>query len=199
MKIDFVELAKYCQSEYKTSLNVQRDYYCKTLFVAIKEDNSIMMSTTPHILVNAHKCLLIHERSSVAFTNSYLWYKVQFINENGEVFNNRIDNEFELSITAHGAYSNQVMELSADNMVYYSCNGSWEKRINGVWNLYVRLKMAKSKSERELISSLYIKDEKILELEKQNCDFDFRTQLIEREKEIYKKWLDELKELLKQQ
>lgn len=197
MKPNFVELAKYCQAEYKVSLDVKRDIYRKTLFVAIKEDNSVLMSTTPHILVNAHKCILIHERSSLAFTNSYLWYKVQYINENGEVFDNRIDSEFELCITAHGSYANQILELSADNVVYYSCYSPWEICIGDVWSLYIRLKSAQTKTERETISSLFIKDKKILDLEKENRELDYKAQLLESERNLYKNILDEIKMLCK--
>ena len=197
MNPNFVELAKYCQAEYKAALDVKKDTYRKTLFFAIKEDNSILMSTTPHILVNAHKCILIHERSSLAFTNSYLWYKVQYINENGEVFDNRFDEEFELCITAHGSYANQILELSADNMVYYSCNRPWEKYVGDVWNLYVRLKIAQTKTEREIISSMFVDNKNILEIEKKNKNFDYKAQLLENERNLYKNILDEIKQLCK--
>lgn len=197
MNPDFVELAKYCQAEYKASLDGKKDIYRKTLFFAIKDDNNILMSTTPHILVNAHKCILIHERSSLAFTNSYLWYKVQYINENGEVFDNRIDEEFELCIIAAGSYANQILELSADNTVYYSCSRPWEKCVGDVWNLYVRLKKVQTKTEREIISSMFVEDKKILEIEKENIDFDYKTQLLESERNLYKSILDEIKQLCK--
>ena len=60
MNIDFVELGTYCQTEYRKTLNQLKDKYRKTLFVAIKDDNSISVSTTPHILSNASKCIMIH-------------------------------------------------------------------------------------------------------------------------------------------
>ena len=91
MDIDFIELGKYCQAEYKASLDGKNNKYSKTIFVAIKEDNNILVSTTPHILAQAKKCILIHERSCLAVSKWYSWYMVQFINEKGEVFVNRID------------------------------------------------------------------------------------------------------------
>ncbi len=198
MNIDFVELGKYCQTEYKTSLDGKENKYIKTLFVAIKDDNSVLISTTPHILTNASKCLLIHERSSLAITNWYLWYRVQFINENGEVFVNRIDDEFELSISACGSYDNQYLNLSADHRVYCSWRAPWEKCIKPMWNLYIRLKKTNSKSERELIASLFWKNQEILELEKKNQDFEYKTQLLESENNLYKGILDDIKDLLQQ-
>lgn len=200
MYIDFVELGTYCQTEYRKSLDSQKEEYRKTLFVAIKDDNNISISTTPHILSYASKCILIHECSSLAVTNWYTWYLVQFINEKGEVLVNRIDQEFKLLIAACGGYANQRLGLSADGIEYLSYpvpwEASWEKCIKTMWNLYVRLKQAKTKSERELISALFRKDQKILELEKANQDFEYKTHLLESEKEMYKGILDDIKNIL---
>lgn len=116
MDIDFIELGKYCQAEYKASLDGKNNKYSKTIFVAIKEDNNILVSTTPHILAQAKKCILIHERSCLAISNWYSWYMVQFINEKGEVFVNRIDEEFELYTVAAGGFANQELRLSANQV-----------------------------------------------------------------------------------
>ena len=77
--VDFVELAIYCANRYKeahTEKNSER--YVGTLYVCIAEDNSIMCSKTPHILRSAHQCILIHERSELAISNWYSWYRVEF-------------------------------------------------------------------------------------------------------------------------
>lgn len=76
MDIDFIELGKYCQAEYKASLDGKNNKYSKTIFVAIKEDNNILVSTTPHILAQAKKCILIHERSCLAVSNGIhgIWF-----------------------------------------------------------------------------------------------------------------------------
>lgn len=199
MNIDFVELGTYCQTEYKKSLDSQKDKYQKTLFVAIKDDNSISISATPHILSDASKCILIHERLSKAITNWYSWYVIQFINENGKVLVNRLDDEFELCTVACGAYNNQWLELRSDHKAYYSCKASWkESDIQSIWNLYIRLKNTETKSERELISSLYKKDQRILELERANEEFEYRMQWLENEKKMYKGILDDIKNLLEQ-
>ena len=167
MNIDFVELGTYCQTEYRKTLNQLKDKYRKTLFVAIKDDNSISVSTTPHILSNASKCIMIHERLSLAISNWYSWYVVQFINENGEVFVNRIDNDFELHTVSCGGYDSQWLELCADNRTYYSCKAPWkEDDIKSIWELYVKLKQATTKCERNLIASLFEKYKTILEWEK---------------------------------
>ena len=199
MNIDFVELGTYCQTEYRKTLDSLKDKYRKTLFVAIMDDNSISVSATPHILSNAKKCILIHERLSLAISNWYSWYVVQFINENGEVLVGRLDNDFELCTVACGGYDNQWLELRADHRTYYSCKAPWkENDIKSIWDLYVRLKQATTECERNLIASLFKKDQTILELEKANQNFEYKTQLLENEKKLYKGILDDSKNLLEQ-
>ena len=199
MNIDFVELGTYCQTEYRKTLDSLKDKYRKTLFVAIMDDNSISVSATPHILSNAKKCILIHERLSLAISNWYSWYVVQFINENGEVLVARLDNDFELCTVACGGYDNQWLELCADHRTYYSCKAPWkENDIKSIWDLYVRLKQATTECERNLIASLFKKDQTILELEKANQNFEYKTQLLENEKKLYKGILDDIKNLLEQ-
>ena len=194
MNIDFVELGTYCQTEYRKTLNHLTDKYRKTLFVAIKDDNSISVSATPHILSNASKCIMIHERLSLAISNWYSWYVVQFINENGEVFVNRIDNDFELHTVSCGGYDSQWLELCADNRTYYSCKAHWkEDDIKSIWELYVKLKQATTKCERNLIASLFEKYKTILEWEKADQNLERKTQLLENEKIMYKEILDDIK------
>ena len=197
MNIDFMELGTFCQNRYKESFEGKTSNYVKTLFVAIDEENNVYTSTTPHILKSATKCILIHEHVSLAVTNWYSWYKVEYINENGEVLDNRLDDEFVLSVVACGGYANQVMELSADQRNYFSCKVPWENSIKKVWQLYSRLKQTKSVSERLLISSVFNKDEKILEMEKTIEDFKFQTYRLEEESKTYKTLLDELKDIIK--
>lgn len=199
MNVDFITLGTYCQTEYRKTLNPPKDKYVKTLFVAIKDDNSISVSATPHILSNASKCIMIHERLSLAFTNWYSWYVVQFINENGEVLVERLDNDFELFTVASGGYANQLLELRADDRIYYSCKAPWKgDDIKSIWDLYVRLKQATTEYERNLIASLFKKDQTILELEMTNLNFEYKTQLLENEKNLYKGILDDIKNLLDQ-
>ena len=199
MNIDFVELGTYCQTEYRKTLDSLKDKYRKTLFVAIMDDNSISVSATPHILSNAKKCILIHERLSLAISNWYSWYVVQFINENGEVLVNRIDNDFELRTVSCGGYDNQWLELRADHRTYYSCKSPWnEDDIKSIWDLYVKLKQATTKCERNLIASLFEKDQTILELEKANRNFEYKVQMLEEERDLYKGILDDIKNLLEQ-
>lgn len=198
MKIDFVEIGKYCQEEFKKEHNSERENYRKTLFVSIQDDNRIRVSTIPHVLSNASKCLLIHEYSALAVTNWYSWYKVQFISEEGEVLDERLDEEFKLWTNTVAGWKNQYLELYADDSKYYSCEAPWNKEdIQSVWNLYVRLKQASTECERSLIASLFEKDQTILELEKANRNFEYKVQMLEEERDLYKGILDDIKDLFK--
>lgn len=197
MDRDFIELAKNLQKEYKASVEREKDSeYVDTLFAAITDDNTVLVSMTPDILSNASKCILIHHQSSLAITYWYSWYLIQYINEIGAVLDSRLDDEFELRIVASGRYSNQMMQLSANHMTYCWKRRPWENCIQSVWNLYLRLKEAKTASERKLIASCFEKDEKILELEKNNEDFSYKVHLLESERDQYKQMLDEIKEMV---
>ncbi|MCI6578332.1 MAG: hypothetical protein SO471_11500 [Anaerobutyricum hallii] len=199
MDIDFVELGKYCQTEYRASFEgVKDEKYIRTLFVAIKEDNSIMTSYAPHILRECSKCILIHERTELAITNWYCWYKVQFINEQGEVLDSCLDDEFKLSVYCYNTYSEQLLYLSSisGDDTYCRLPRPFEYNIKLIWQLYLQLKDTDSRVERKLIADLFQKDQKILELKKENEDFKYKTHLLEQEKNAYKDLLDEIKGLV---
>ena len=81
-------------------------------------------------------------------------------------------------------------------MQYYSAEMPCDNSITKIWELYVSLKEAKTKTERKLISDLFRKDESILELKKEVEDFKFKTQLLEEEKTMYKGLLDKVQNIL---
>jgi hypothetical protein len=194
--IDFIELANYCQNSFKEKHNTRDDYYVKTLFVAITNEGDVIVSTTPHILRKAEQCILIHERSTLAYKYHYLWYHVEFINKDGVVYDQRLDGKFTLSIVPFNGLDNQVMSLKYDNNTIYSCKEPWEINIIKVWNLYSRVKDLKSLEEIKLIVNLFQKDDKILELEKEIEDFKFTKHLLEQERNQYKSLLDEIKQIV---
>lgn len=195
-EINFIELATFCQNEkrevYEKMANTD---YVHTIFAAITEDNKVLTSRTAHILSNAHKCILIHVRSTRAISN---WYDVQFINEHGQVLEDALDDEFSLEICICGGYAYQRLGLCADGMQYYSVEMPCDNTIAKIWNLYISLKEANTKTERKLISDLFQKDETILELKKEVEDFKFKTQLLEDEKAMYKELIKEIQSIVKQ-
>lgn len=190
MSINYVEIGTYCQEKYKESFNGEKWIkYSNTWFVAIDKDDNVNVSITPHILEDATKCILIHEYTE----SGYKWYNIEFINEKGEVLKNRIDDEFTLYVNYIKSWNNQVMHLKADNNIYYQCKAPWDKSIKKVWQLYCNLKEVKAKKERELISSLFQKNESILEMQKSIDNFNYTNHFLEQERDLYKSLLDEIK------
>lgn len=195
-KIDFVELATFCVNRYNESHNTSSNRYAGTLYVGISEDNHVMCSITPHILRNCVKSILVHRRDTLAQTNSYYWYDIEFIDENGCVSDGNLGNGYSISVHAWGQYSNQIMSLDYNNSHMFWCRPPFEDHMPKVWELYTRLKDVPTEKEIKLIADLFRKDEKILELEKEIEDFKFTNHLLEQERNQYKELLDEIKEAL---
>ncbi|MBO4599823.1 MAG: hypothetical protein J5641_03690 [Bacteroidales bacterium] len=193
--INFVELATYCQKVFREEHTKQGERYIETLFVSISEDNSLKYSTTPHVLSNAHQCILVHQWSELAVRWWYSWYKVEFIDTDGRVRKDCLDDNFKLRVSAWGSYSSQIMQLSYANQGLYWFGSPFERNIPKVWELYSKVKDIKNEAEIKLIAELYRKDDQLFELEKENENFKFSNILLEQEKKQYQKLLDDIKEM----
>ena len=112
-RVDFIELATYCIKRYKESFDAddKDNVYVDTLYVAIDKHNHLICSTTPHVLNDACECLLIHRRRALAVTNSYYWYKIEYIDEEGAVTDGVLKKGFSLWTGAGGSFSNQIIQL----------------------------------------------------------------------------------------
>ncbi len=195
-KVDFIELAEYCVNRYKEAHNSKSDSYQNTLYIAIMDDNRVLLSSTPHILRSAKKCLLIHQRSQLAISNYYSWYKVEYINEDGCIQGENLGDGFTIKIDAWGGFANQVMSLDYEGEHLYWCETPWTDNVPKIWELYTRVKKAKSKDEIELISELYRKDETILKLEREVEGFKFKEHLLKKQRDQYKELLKEIKDMV---
>ncbi|MBR5831217.1 MAG: hypothetical protein IKY79_01230 [Bacteroidales bacterium] len=194
--INFIELAEYCQRRYKEEKNSDNKKYISTLFVAITKEGEIIPSTTPHILKDAELCILLHR--STYKNNNYWWDSLQFefINSNGVILD-RFDDKFKLVAGSYNVKENRLeLSLKYKENSIYSFSENWENSIIKVWKLYLMLKDIKTYEEIKLITDLYQKDEKILELENQIEDFKFSNYLLEQERNQYKSLLDEIKQIV---
>jgi len=198
-KIDFVELATFCVNRYKEAHTGSGERYEGTLYVAILDDNEVRCSTTPHILRNAEQCILIHHKSQIAISNWYSWYFVEYINAEGSVCGGNLENSFMLKIESWGSFSNQVMSLSYgnDNLNLYWCKAPFDKGIKKAWELYSKIKEIKTLSEIKLIADLFMKDEKIFELNNKVEDFTFANHLLKLERDQYKDILKDICDIVK--
>lgn len=198
--IDLGEIAIFCVSRFKESLNPEYQKYIETLYVSISSENEVICSTTPHCLSNAEKCLLIHVKSQLEFTNWYRWYTVEYINEEGAVTDGQLDGGFRLSSTWRGNYRNMVLNLfyyKDPPVLIYSCPEPFFDKMQKVWDLYRKVKKIKSEAELEFISKIISQDEKIIELEKNIEDLKFTNLLLENQKNQYEDLLKEIEELAK--
>ena len=196
-RIDFIELAQYCVSVFKEEHNSSSNHYVRTLYASISEDNQVKCSITPHVLEMASKCILVHEHSELAVSNFYRWYKVQYIDENGCVFDGNLGGGYTLKVYPYGSYSNMWMGFRLNNTELYSCEPPFEDKMAKIWALYLKLKDIKSEKEVKLLADLFRKDERIFELEKEVDGFKYEKHLLELERDQYRDMLDEIKEVLK--
>lgn len=194
-KVDFIELAEFCTKRYKELNTSPRDRYVGTLYVAILEDNQLKCSTTPHVLKDAVKCMMIHERSALAETLWHPYGLLEFIDSEGRVHDSNLGNDFNLTIY-RWEYDSLKIELSYKENQLFKCGEPFDKNILKIWNLYTTIMNMTSVSEMMLVVDAFEKDERILELERQIEDFKFTNNLLERERDQYKDMLDEIKELL---
>lgn len=195
--IDFMELASYCQNEYKENNTSDKRQYINTLFVAITEGDEVITSATPHILKKAEQCILLHLSIESTSRGRFSDHQLQFIDKDGVVHNNCFDNRFYF----YTAYSSNVsLGLAYDDngikKYLYKHPAPWESSVEKVWKLYSRVKDLDSLAKIQLVAELFEKDEKILELEKQIEDFRFTKYLLEQERNQYKGLLDEIQQLI---
>ena len=65
-----------------------------------------------------------------------------------------------------------------------------------IWNVYRRAKKIKSEDELKLMRDLIEKDERILEQEHEIANLKFTSILLEKQKNQYKRLLDEIREMV---
>ena len=194
-KVDFIELAEFCTKRYKELNTSPRDRYVGTLYVAILEDNQLKCSTTPHVLKDAVKCMMIHERSALAETLWHPYGLLEFIDSEGCVHDSNLGNDFNLTIS-RWEYDYLKINLSYKDNRLYMCGKPFDKNIFKIWNLYTTIMNMTSVSEMRLIVDAFEKDERIVELKGQIEDVKFTNNLLERERDQYKDMLDEIKDLI---
>lgn len=200
MRIDsFKDIAKFCVNRYKESFDVDNtdNVYVDTLYVSIDNYNNLACSTTPHVLNEACECLLIHRRRALAVTNSYYWYKIEYIDEEGAVTDGILKKGFSLWTGAGGSFSNQIIQLQYQQRILYTCFCPFETNLQHLWDAYCRFKKAKSDAEIELIDELIEKDEKILDLMREVEGFKFSNYILEKERNQYKKLLNEIRDIVR--
>lgn len=192
-KVDFIELATYCAKRFKESHDGFGKEYHHTHYIAILEDDQVLCSTTPHLLEKAKQCVLLHEGTT---SNWEYHYIIETINEEGEVLNGDLGNNFSLNVDSIIKSTNPTIYLKIGDLVLYLCEKPWIENFYKLWELFSRIKDIKSETEIKLIASLYKKNDDILRLMKQMEDIKFANHLLEQERDQYKDMLNEIKEMV---
>ncbi len=182
---DFIELAQKSINEYKSSLGSEDvTKYKYTLCVAISQNDEVSCSKDLFILDDAYQCFLIHCCSSLAISNWYNWYEIEFINYKGHNLKDIIGNDCIIKINWEGSWSNQVLKLWHRDDELYTCNPPFECHMQGVWDAYCST-LNKGKDEvASLKAELAQKEEHI--------------QKLEEEVNLYKNALGKIKEIVKE-
>lgn len=202
LKMNLVDLAIRRVGHYKEEW---KGNYVNTTYIAIDESNHIKGSLDPSVLGNAKRCILLHERSEVDFYTghpNYTFFRdVDYVNEDGEVFKECLDKDFKLYVIQYAYEHTPKLYLTSDG-ICYTCCPSWRntasivESFRSVWNLYNELKSVETKDERATIVRLYKNDEKILQQKKEIVNFSYANALLEKERDMYKGLLDDIKGLL---
>ncbi len=203
--IDFIELANYCKNEKSASCDNKRKWYGKTFYAAIFEDDGMVVSTTPHILKNAKRCILIHKMTYLAVTLTYSCYSLQILNSNGVVTENELEDGFRIDITDGSFnYCPEMYIEYKDKIIFktrYDFNGQnfykWENILPDDWKLYLRLKKECTNSyEMEMLCALVKKDNEIIDLNEKLNQEKYKNQQKDLQIQAYKSLLDEIKNIV---
>lgn len=181
--------------------------YFETFHIAIQENNRVICSKYPSILENVKKGILVHKRSCSicdygVWVGWYDYYDVEYISLNGEPFEGCFDKNFRIYVRQGRYNERRKLVLASSDGIAYDCSPSWNNLASiqdcfqSVWNLYNELKNIETQKERTTIVELYKKDETILQQKKEIANFSYANALLEKERDMYKGLLDDIKELL---
>ena len=203
MAVGFMEIAAYCKQAIEQKWLGSGYSKYEILYVSIREDDSIKMSQTPHILKKTKQCILIHSWQQLAVTNSYDNYYLQCINQNGEVLLNKLDDDYSVYIYPSTSKCWARISLTRNSSKIYESdiwlNGEkiLSQRFSYVWYLYKRSrKECNTLEESKLLGKLAQTEQTVKELESKLVDHSVREQLLMAEVLQYRLLLDEIKRLV---
>jgi hypothetical protein len=201
-KVDIREIAQYCKNEYEQECEKSE---CKCaysiVYVAITLEGEIKVSTTPHVLVDAERCYLIHRWSQKAVSCWYSTFAIQSVNIDGEVRDGYFDEEYSFTIDDAGFNRAPCIYLKRNGNVLYS-ESFWSTELTNkliyIWKLYNKCKAeCKTLYESTLFCQLAKKEKTISDLEKKLSDSTLKEQYLRGEISQYRELLDDIKSAIK--
>lgn len=194
--MDIFEKKQIVEKCIKKIQKEKGDNYIDTLYIAIDAAESVQESTDDSVLEFAEKIILIHSYRELAVTNYYVWYDIDFIDENGLVLRDQFDSAFRVYIGFVGQYANKAIYFVLDKTNTTLYFESYPCKMQKIWNLYLKCKECKTEKEMQLLCKLVKKDSEIeilkLDMEEQN----FVKLFLEQQSKLYEKILDTIKRML---
>ena len=191
--VNFEQIAESCVKKYQEGLD-KNVKHLQTLYVAISKDDDVTCSLTPSILKDAYRCILIHKCNSSVYPNVY---RINYISEKGGVTNGFIDKEYYISIEPDFNVQQPFpFYLILNNSIYgisFTFKRPFEDKLQKIWNIYCKVKDAKSKEELILLKKIVGNEKKQSEIK---ADLDSAYHLLDELNNKYRKLLDDIKSLV---
>lgn len=160
---NFIEIESYCKKELLDNLNdidrqrkqyerssIPTYFFSNTYYIAIDENEEIIISQTPHILQSAYRCVIIYRWQQLAKSQYYDTYKCLYIDEFGGVHYPIILDYFKIGITDARFNEAPKIILSFINRTLISVQlYPLEMTFKFIWNL---CKLCKGKTYDEAVA-----------------------------------------------
>lgn len=206
--IDFMSIALYRVQVISSAHSEKEDMYKETLFGAIYQDNSLLVSNSPHILNQGTRCILVHAYRKLAWTCTYSHYVLDYIDEHGVVYSGSScflhdgryvftmrDNEYNVSPAINLTWRKSEI-LASFNL--WGGLGPIDA-IQKCWDLYLKVKDIENLEEAKLITQYYMENHSLAKQLEGMDALRLKCKLLEVELEEYHKILDAIKAIVKQE
>lgn len=202
-KIDFIKIAEIEVLEFKESFkDSPHDKYLDIpLFIAIQKDMDIEMSNDAKILEKAYECILILAFSSLAYKNYYDWYKIIFIDKDGNIHDEFNKDGWAIKYTFSGDYKTKLMYLEYKEAQLFSVTKesymTWDKPFKMIWDVYCYAHKSETLNEARLMIENYRLKQNNESLQRKNEELCSINKALEEDMNHYKGLLDDISNIVK--
>jgi hypothetical protein len=204
--INFETIARRVVQDFKSQYEGEKyqrfvDYQ---LYVAILKNGQILTSTEVEVFSNPNidDCLIILTFSQLAISNWYNWYKIKHVDSKGNVHEGYEKDGWSISIDKWDTYRNQKLYLNKNHCDVYMIsiganNNPWEVPIQHLWEFIQVANKCNSTKEIQLLGENFKLKEDIEELKDKNIGLELTNKILNKEKELYKSLLDDIKNAIR--
>ena len=197
------EITNRVIDDFKQSLQGKiGDEFCNlTLYIATDAEDNVKVSMCSNIMDEAYEGIVILVHDVIAYTNSYWWYRVYYIKNNGEVIQDYKYKNFTITSNCPGKYIDQYITLYYDKTSIYSFlidHSTWVDEFKKLWEAFKIAKRYKTPDEISLSVALYRNGMKIQNSSEKINELLEREKLLEYQLKEYRDILGQFKSLLKE-